>query len=99
MDKGIEILQIETRNPHFHEEKGDAHLRQMFLEALGCIFHSKICHPELRDKIKSELQSRELLEGAEEPPQLQTIKPFKDVDVSAFSQVLHEKATSYLYCE
>jgi hypothetical protein len=71
----------------------------MFLEALGCIFHSKICHPELRDKIKSELQSRELLEGAEEPPQLQTIKPFKDVDVSAFSQVLHEKATSYLYCE
>src|SRR5262249_229833 len=37
MDKGIEIMQIETRNPHFHEEKGDAHLRQMLLEAVGCI--------------------------------------------------------------
>ena len=99
MDKGIEVMQIETRNPHFHEEKGDAHLRQMFLEALGCIFHSKICHPELREKIKSELQGRGLLEDNQEPPQLQRIRPFKEIDISTFGKVLHEKATSYLYCE
>src|SRR5436309_998343 len=23
MDKGVEVMQVETRNPHFHEEKGD----------------------------------------------------------------------------
>ena len=99
MDKGIEVMQIETRNPHFHEEKGDAHVRQMFLEALGCIFHSKICHPELREKITSELQTRGLLEAEKEPPQLQRIRPFKDIDVALFSKILHEKSTSYLYCE
>jgi mannosyl-3-phosphoglycerate synthase len=99
MDKGIEVMQIETRNPHFHEEKGDAHLRQMFLEALGCIFHSKICHPELRERIKSELQGRGLLEENQEPPQLQRIGPFKDLDITTFGKVMHEKATSYLYCE
>lgn len=99
MDKGIEIMQIETRNPHFHEDKGDAHLRQMFLETLGCIFHSKLCHPELQDKIKLELNTRELLVGAEEPPKLQRIRPFKDIDISTFSNVLHEKATSYLQWE
>lgn len=99
MDKGIEVMQIETRNPHFHEEKGDAHVRQMFLEALGCIFHSKICHPELREKIKSELQTRGLLEAEKEPPLLQRIRPFKDIDVALFSKILHEKSTSYLYCE
>ncbi len=99
MDKGIEVMQIETRNPHFHEEKGDAHVRQMFLEALGCIFHSKICHPELREKIKSELQTRGLLEAEKEPPQLQRIRPFKDIDVALFSKILQEKSTSYLYCE
>ena len=99
MDKGIEVMQIETRNPHFHEEKGDAHVRQMFLETLGCIFHSKICHPELREKIKSELQTRGLLEAEKEPPQLQRIRPFKDIDVALFSKILQEKSTSYLYCE
>ena len=99
MDKGIEIMQIETRNPHFHEEKGDAHIRQMFLETLGCLFHSKICHPGLQEKIKLELKTRELLEDSEEPPKPKIIRPFKDLDVSTFSNVLHEKATSYSHWE
>ncbi len=37
MDKGIEIMQIETRNPHFHEEKGDAHIRDV-LRNFGVYF-------------------------------------------------------------
>src|SRR6476660_9440596 len=82
MDKGIEIMQIETRNPHFHEEKGDAHIREMFLETLGCLFHSKICHPGLQEKIKLELKTRELLEDSEEPPKPKIIRPFKDIDIS-----------------
>ncbi|GAH55756.1 unnamed protein product, partial [marine sediment metagenome] len=28
MEQGIDIFQIETRNPHLHEEKGDEHMEK-----------------------------------------------------------------------
>src|SRR3712207_4551206 len=37
MDKGVEIMQVETRNPHFHEDKGDDHLKEMVVGSLGSI--------------------------------------------------------------
>ncbi|MBI3129800.1 MAG: mannosyl-3-phosphoglycerate synthase [Acidobacteria bacterium] len=51
IDKGIDVFQIESRNPHMHENKGDAHVRDMAVEALATIFHSELCGPELRHEI------------------------------------------------
>src|ERR671927_519415 len=69
MDKGVEIMQVETRNPHFHEDKGDIHLKEMFNGSLGCIYHSKICPPKLREKILESLRGRAMMEeGQQEPP-------------------------------
>src|ERR671924_289968 len=66
MDKGVEVMQVETRNPHFHEEKGDIHLKEMFNGSLGCIYHSKICPPKLREKILEELRGRGILDEGEQ---------------------------------
>src|ERR671918_1230486 len=81
MDKGIEVMQVETRNPHFHEEKGDIHLKEMIDGSLGCIYHSKICHPKLREKIIEELHEKGVIEENQEPSVLQKINPFKDIDM------------------
>ena len=62
MDKGVEILQVETRNPHFHEDKGDDHLKEMVVGSLGSIYHSKICPPKIREKILEALRSKNMLE-------------------------------------
>src|ERR671923_1065751 len=82
MDKGIEVMQVETRNPHFHEEKGDIHLKEMVVTSLGSIYHSKICPPKLREKILETLRSKNMLEEGqqEEPPAPVKIEPFKDID-------------------
>jgi mannosyl-3-phosphoglycerate synthase len=97
MDKGIEVMQVETRNPHFHEEKGDIHLKEMIDGSLGCIYHSKICHPKLREKIIEELRGKGVIEENQEPSVLQKINPFKDIDMLQFRKILHNKATSFVH--
>lgn len=42
---GINVFQIESRNPHLHEEKGDEYIREMLLSSLNVIYHSQICPP------------------------------------------------------
>ena len=95
MDKGVEIMQVETRNPHFHEDKGDDHLKEMVVGSLGSIYHSKICPPKVREKILEALRSKNMLEEnqQQEPPIPHKIEPFKDIDVRQFAKVLSKAST------
>jgi mannosyl-3-phosphoglycerate synthase len=97
MDKGIEIMQVETRNPHFHEDKGDDHLKEMVIGSLSSIYHSKICPPKVREKILEALRSKNMLNESEqqqqEPPAPDKIEPFKDIDVRQFAKVLNKAST------
>ena len=97
MDKGVEVMQVETRNPHFHEDKGEAHLKEMINGSLGCIYHSKICHPKLQEKILEELKNKSTIEQNEVPPVLEKINPFKRIDIKTFDKKLHEKANSLIH--
>lgn len=97
MDKGIEISQVETRNPHFHEEKGDDHIKEMFFGSLGCIYHSKICPPRLREKIVEELRNRTMLEEGQEIDTLTKISSFNKIDMRQFANILHERASSLIH--
>ena len=96
MDKGVEIMQVETRNPHFHEDKGDDHLKEMVVGSLGSIYHSKICPPKVREKVLEALRSKNMLEESQqqEPPAPHKIDPFKDIDVRQLAKVL-SKASTY----
>jgi mannosyl-3-phosphoglycerate synthase len=95
MDKGVEIMQVETRNPHFHEDKGDDHLKEMVAGSLGSIYHSKICPPKVREKILEAMRNKNMLEESQqqEPPAPHKIEPFKDMDVRQFAKVLSKAST------
>jgi mannosyl-3-phosphoglycerate synthase len=99
MDKGVEIMQVETRNPHFHEDKGDDHLKEMVVGSLGSIYHSKICPPKVRERILEALRSKNMLEENQQQQQQQEpsvphkIEPFKDIDVRIFAKVLSKAST------
>lgn len=95
MDKGVEVMQVETRNPHFHEDKGDDHLKEMVVASMGSIYHSKICPPKLREKILESLRAKSMLEESQqEPPVPVKMEPFKDIDIRQFAKVL-SKASTY----
>ncbi|GIH04558.1 mannosyl-3-phosphoglycerate synthase [Rhizocola hellebori] len=51
MGQGVEVWQVESRNPHFHDNKGDDHVTSMRTQALNVIYHSEICPPGLKEQI------------------------------------------------
>ncbi|WP_461866102.1 mannosyl-3-phosphoglycerate synthase [Thermococcus sp.] len=91
-DQGIEIFQIETLNPHFHEEKGQEHVASMILSSLGVIYHSKLATKSLKKRILEDLRLHGLLGEDEEPPRPQTMRPVKDIDANTWLDVLEDNA-------
>jgi len=88
MPVGVDIFQIETRNPHLHEEKGDEHIDEMILSSLGAIYHSPICPEKVKQKISS-------IYG-KEPPLTVSIRPPSELDVRRFIKIMREKCKTLI---
>lgn len=92
---GVEVFQIETRNPHFHENKGGDHVQEMRLQALHALYHSPICTDTVRDEIISFLRKQERIDFDEEPPKELIYPPLDQIDMEVFGQILTEKSESF----
>lgn len=93
MRQGVEVFQIETRNPHFHENKGADHVQDMRLQALNVLYHSHICPDTVREEIREFLAA----EGfAGEPPTESWYPPLESMDLDSFLVVLGEQASTFL---
>jgi mannosyl-3-phosphoglycerate synthase len=64
MKKGVEIFQIESRDPHLHEEKGDEHLADMMEDSLIAINNSKICNIDLTKQLKNHLYTLQVKQNS-----------------------------------
>ncbi len=87
MDEGAEIFQVETRNPHFHDEKGPEHVEEMLGQSLNVIYDSPLCPDSLREEIRQ----RRPEEAPPPPPR--RIRSFRGVDVAAFHRSIAESGT------
>ena len=94
---GIEIFQIETRNPHVHEFRNqESHLLQeMLLPSLSSIYHSSLCDQSLKEKILRVLISEGCLNPGEEPPPPRIYPPISVMDSEHFAEIL--KSRFHLY--
>lgn len=87
--KGIEVFQIETLNPHLHEEKGEKHVTGMLLDSLSTVYHSSLANDYIKSEIAKELE----LNGIEKVPEKNLVMPpIKDVDVEKFGILLEKHA-------
>ncbi|RUM47244.1 MAG: mannosyl-3-phosphoglycerate synthase [Hyperthermus sp.] len=75
---GIDVIQIETRNPHLHAERGDEHLVGMLAASLGTIYHSSLCSPRVREEIMHMLREQGY---REEPPAPRVYPPLSTINV------------------
>ncbi len=87
---GIEIFQIETLNPHLHEEKGEEHIKNMLLGSLGTIYNSELCNDYVRSKVLGELG--DILDTWEKPPEVTVMPPIGGIDADRFMNVLERKS-------
>lgn len=92
---GVEIFQIETRNPHLHEEKGVQHVREVMLPGLSTIYYSPICETETKQMIIDELVLQRALKKGEEPPKPHLCLLPKKVDNKKFVELMGERLVSY----
>ncbi len=96
VEEGVEIFQIETRNPHLHEEKGKEHRAEMLLPSLSVVYHSPLAEPELKQQICEELRSQKLLGEDEEPQKPKTIPPPQMVALECLGRYLWEYLSGHL---
>jgi len=95
MEQGIDIFQIETRNPHLHEDKGDKHLKEMLLSALSTIYHSPLCEEELKEAILDALVHQGIIKEGEEPSPVHINAPPKKSNIKKFVSAIQEDFDKY----
>ena len=95
MEQGIDIFQIETRNPHLHEDKGDEHLQEMLLSAMSTIYHSPLCDEGAKQAILAELVSHGILKEGEEPAPVHINAAPKAIDTDKFTNAIREDLDKY----
>jgi mannosyl-3-phosphoglycerate synthase len=101
IEKGIEIFQIESRNPHLHEEKGADHLTGMMQASLLAINNSKICNLELTKEIKNHLFMLQIKQNYNSPKiKLQKrhriMDPIKIVPIEDFADMVIKNSKTFL---
>jgi len=103
-EKGVEIFQIETRNPHFHEDKGDLHLSEMLQASLASLYNSKICPPQVAEEIRSQMRKllstaraskKELEKKRHTAVKYPLMEPIKSIPISTFAKELKENSTTF----
>jgi len=94
---GVEIFQIETRNPHLHEEKGTKHLQTgMLLPSLSTIYYSQLCDGETRENIINELIALGVIkQKKEEPTPPVMYRAPCEIDLKKFEEIVSEQLPSY----
>ena len=96
VEKGVEIFQIETRNPHFHEDKGTAHLNEMLEAACSVIAGSRICPDDLGETILANYRSIRRDRKADLRKKHHIIDPINTIEMPEFEKGVREKAETLL---
>ena len=95
IDKGVEIFQIETRNPHFHEDKGIAHLNEMLEASLATIFGSQICPADLKEALQDQLRNA-TRKRSDYGKKYHKLEPINTIPMQEFEKGVREKSTTFL---
>lgn len=92
MRRMIRICQIESRNPHLHADKGDAHVADMIASSLATIYHSPLCPASLQKRIEEELRQDGLLGEDHMLPEPRIYPNLRQLSVDRFASVAQEVA-------
>lgn len=90
MRRMIRICQIESRNPHLHADKGDAHVADMIAGSLATIYHSKLCPASLQKRIDEELQQGGYLKAGESLAPVRVYPKLARLALDRFSDTAQE---------
>jgi mannosyl-3-phosphoglycerate synthase len=91
----IRVLQIETRNPYFHDSsKGNGHIQQTQVQGLSTIYYSKLTPRKLKDDLEMSMKEEfpTLVDTKGEPERPRTYPPLDTMDFAIFRTKLGARA-------
>src|SRR4051794_31136464 len=95
MASSVAVLQIETRNPHFHDNKGEEHVQGMRMQALNVVYHSPVTLPAVRQAIIDFMVAQGALEVGQEPPRERVYPPVGSLDLELLYDGLDAEALTF----
>src|SRR4051812_10546886 len=95
MANSVPVLQIETRNPHFHDNKGEEHVQGMRMQALNVLYHSPVTLPAVRRQIVDFMIEQGTLGIGQEPPRERVYPPVGTLDLDLLYDALDAEALSF----
>ncbi|TET50830.1 MAG: bifunctional mannosyl-3-phosphoglycerate synthase/mannosyl-3 phosphoglycerate phosphatase [Dehalococcoidia bacterium] len=96
MEKGVDIIQTETINPHVHEERGEEHLlKDILMPSLSVIYHNPLCEDGTRRLITRHLIELECIPRDGEVPSLLMLPPPETVDAVKFGRLMDRTLSDY----
>jgi mannosyl-3-phosphoglycerate synthase len=95
-ERGVDIVQTETINPHMHEERGEDHLTQdMLVPSLSVIYHNPLCEETTRQLIIKQLEELDCIGSGGEVPRLIMVAPPETADIEKLASALEEHLIDY----
>ena len=95
MASSVPVLQIETRNPHFHDNKGEEHVQGMRMQALNVLYHSEVTLPSVRRAILDFMVAQGVLEVGRQPPRERVYPPVGTLALDLLYDALDAEAQSF----
>jgi mannosyl-3-phosphoglycerate synthase len=99
MATSVPVIQIETCNPHFHDNKGEEHVQDMRMQALNVLYHSLVCLPAVRAAIVDFMIAQGALEPGQEPPRERIYPPVGTMALDLMYDALSAEATTFRQLE
>ena len=90
----ITVCQIESRNPHMHDSKGEEHVEDMIDASLSVIYHSPLCSDALKRDIMENVAFRH---GPAAPAELAPVRVYPSLakmNVNTFLECCNEALAS-----
>lgn len=86
MKRGVEVYQIESRNPHLHEAGNAEHVQQMSYVAMQVIYHSPLCQRQLKREILAEMCEKSFIKKGKAPPKPQLLPALCFINPKSFME-------------
>lgn len=99
MQEGVEVYQIESRNPHLHEAGDDEHINDMSYVAMQVIYHSPITPDVVKKQVMKEMVQRKFLAAKEEPPRPHRFPALNTINTDVFLEEIRSTPYGRLIAE
>jgi mannosyl-3-phosphoglycerate synthase len=99
MKRGVEVFQVESRNPHLHEAGDVEHVDKMSFVAMQVMCHSALCKERLKKEILSEMIRRKAIEKGKVPPRPHILPALSSIDLKSFLRDIKEAPCAKLIKE